>query len=109
MFTCLKSGIFSLMAVSTIVLGTLFCFTVTSKAAENPTIYICNCPGGCLCEYETLKPGGRCLCGLITIPSDRGPGEDLEYECDCDSGCDCGTQADEQDNCHCGVLMREIE
>ncbi|GJQ59402.1 MAG: hypothetical protein D8M57_08115 [Candidatus Scalindua sp. AMX11] len=108
MFTNLKRGIFTFGAVSALVLSSLFCFGVASKASET-TIYICNCPGGCLCEYETLKPGGRCLCGLITIPSDRGPSDDLEYACACATGCDCGTQADEQDNCHCGVMMKEVE
>ncbi len=109
MVTYLKRGLFTFGAVSAIVLSSLFCSEATSKAAETTTIYICNCPGGCLCEYETLKPGGRCLCGLITIPSDRGLSDDLEYECACGAGCDCGTQADEEDNCFCGVLMREKE
>ncbi|MDR4505164.1 MAG: hypothetical protein MRK01_10290 [Candidatus Scalindua sp.] len=109
MFTSLKRGIFTLVIVSAIVLTTLCCLTSMGKASEKTTIYICNCPGGCLCEYETLKPGGRCLCGLITIPSDSGPSDDLQYECACSGGCDCGTQADEQDNCHCGVMMKEVE
>ena len=109
MFTYLKSGIFMPIAVITIALCSLFYSAEATKASEKPTIYICNCPGGCLCGYETLKPGGRCLCRLITIPSDRGPSDELEYECNCGVVCDCGTQADEQDNCYCGVLMREKE
>jgi|SRR3989337_705673 len=110
----LRRNIVTIMAISMIAFGGLFCSGYNLKAEEEKkkqTIYICYCAGGCLCAYETLKPGGRCVCGLATIPSDREElSEDYEYECDCGSMCDCGTRADEPGLCHCGILkMRKAK
>jgi len=106
-FKGLKNSVITILAISTIALSSIFYSVDNIKAAEEAEIYICNCPGGCLCEYETKKPGGRCVCGLATIPSDRGPSKDLEYECACGGGCDCGSRADEEGNCHCRKPMKE--
>ncbi len=106
-FKGLKNSVITILAISTIALSSVFYSVNSIKAAEEAVIYICNCPGGCLCEYETKKPSGRCVCGLATIPSDRGPSKDLEYECACGGGCDCGSRADEEGNCHCRKPMKE--
>ncbi len=102
-FNGLRNRIFIILASSTIAISSLFYFADNIQATDKAKIYICNCPGGCLCEYETKKPGGRCVCGLATIPSDREPNEDLEYECACGGDCDCGSRADEDGLCHCGI------
>jgi len=109
----LKCNLITVLAIGMIILGG-FLFTAPNVRAEEKkkqTIYICYCAGGCLCAYETFEPGGRCVCGLATIPSDReNPSEDYEYECDCGTLCECGTRADEPGLCHCGILeMREVE
>lgn len=114
MLKSLKNNVVIITAISMIAFGGLFYSGHNLKAEEEKkkqTIYICYCAGGCLCAYETLKPGGRCVCGLATIPSDREElSEDFEYECDCGTMCDCGTRADEPGLCHCGILkMREAK
>jgi hypothetical protein len=109
----LRSNIVTIMIISMLTFGGLFYSGQNTGAEEGKkkTIYICYCAGGCLCAYETLKPGGRCVCGLATIPSDREElSEDYEYECNCGTMCDCGTRADEPGLCHCGILeMKEAE
>ncbi|MFQ5963699.1 MAG: hypothetical protein ACE5KZ_05385 [Candidatus Scalinduaceae bacterium] len=108
LFKVLKNIVITILTIGTITLSGLFYFDGDVKAAEETKIYICNCPGGCLCEYETKKPGGRCVCGLATIPSEREPSDELEYECDCGNLCDCGSGSDEPGLCHCGITkMRE--
>ncbi len=115
MLKSLKSYVVTIMAISMIALGGLF-YSGHNLAAEEEeekkqTIYICYCAGGCLCAFETFKPGGRCVCGLATIPSDREEmSDEYEYECDCGTMCECGTVADEPGLCHCGIMeMREVE
>ena len=109
MFKRWKITLVAIMTISTIALSGLF-YSGGNANADKEKIYICNCPGGCICEYETRKPGGRCVCGLATIPSDREPNEDLEYECDCGTMCDCASGADEPGLCHCGITeMRKKE
>ena len=111
LFKICKSKTIKLSVISMIALSALFySYGNNINAEEEVKIYICYCPGGCLCEYETSKPGGRCVCGLATIPSDREPSDDLEYECDCGTICDCNSKADEPGLCHCGVMeMKEKE
>ncbi len=114
LFKICKSKTIKLLLISMIALSALIYSYGNNINAEEKEeevkIYICYCPGGCLCEYETSKPGGRCVCGLATIPSDREPADDLEYECDCGTICDCNSRADEPGLCHCGVLeMKEKE
>ena len=109
----LKSNLITILTISMIVSGG-FLYTANNLNAEekkNPTIYICYCAGGCLCAYETYESGGRCVCGLATIPSDREEmSNEYEYECDCGTMCECGTVADEPGLCHCGILeMKEVE
>ena len=111
----LRSNVVTIMAISMIALGGLFCsghnLTAEEEEKKKQTIYICYCAGGCLCAYETYEPGGRCVCGLATIPSDREEmSDEYEYECDCGTMCECGTVADEPGLCHCGILeMKEVE
>ncbi len=108
----LKDKIIIIFAISMIALGaSFFSYNIDVKADEKEQIYICNCPGGCLCEFETKKSGGRCVCGLATIPSDREPNDELEYECACGKDvCDCGSRSDEPGPCHCGYTeMKEVE
>ncbi len=109
----LKSSLITVLAIGVIVFGGLL-YTANSINAEEgkkQTIYICYCAGGCLCAYETLEPGGRCVCGLATIPSDKEElMDEYEYECDCGTMCECGTRADEPGLCHCGIgEMKEVE
>ena len=109
----LRSSVATIMVISMIAFGGLFYSGQNTGAEEGKkkTIYICYCAGGCLCAYETYESGGRCVCGLATIPSDREErSEEYEYECDCGTMCECGTVADEPGLCHCGILeMREAE
>ena len=109
----LKSILITILAIGMIVVGGLLYTTPNVQAEEKKkqTIYICYCAGGCLCAYETLEPGGRCVCGLATIPSDKEElMDEYEYECDCGTMCDCGSRADEPGLCHCGILeMKEVE
>lgn len=109
----LKCNLITVLVICMIVIAGSFYMNSNVQAEEKKkqTIYICYCAGGCICAYETLEPGGRCVCGLATIPSDREElSEDYEYECDCGSMCQCGTRADEPGLCHCGILeMREVE
>ncbi|KHE91736.1 MAG: hypothetical protein SCABRO_02549 [Candidatus Scalindua brodae] len=110
----LKSNLITILTIGMIVSGGFFYNTANNLNAEekkNPTIYICYCAGGCLCAYETLESGGRCVCGLATIPSDREKmSDEYEYECNCGTMCECGTRADEPGLCHCGILeMKEVE
>ena len=113
--TSLRSNIVTILIISMIAFGGLFYSGQNTVAEEEgkkkKTIYICYCAGGCLCAYETYEPGGRCVCGLATIPSDREEmSDEYEYECDCGTMCECGTVADEPGLCHCGILeMREVE
>lgn len=111
MFKGLRNKIVAVFVISIMSLGFLFHFSDNDISADEGKIYICNCPGGCLCDYETNKSGGRCVCGLATIPSDREPYEDLEYECACGTDvCDCGSRSDEPGPCHCGYTeMKEKE
>lgn len=114
MFKCFISKILLILAISTVSLIASFNFYGNNVKAnedkEETKLYICNCPGGCLCEYETTKSGGRCVCGLITIPSDREPNDELEYECACGVVCDCNSRADEEGSCHCGYTpMKPVE
>ncbi len=109
----LKSSLITVLAIGMIVFGGLL-YTANSINADEgkkQTIYICYCAGGCLCAYETLEPGGRCVCGLATIPSDKEElMDEYEYECDCGTMCECGTRADEPGLCHCGIgEMKEVE
>ena len=79
----LKSNLIIILTVSVIVLSGLLYATNNLNAAEGKkqTIYICYCAGGCLCAFETYEPGGRCVCGLATIPSDREEmSDEYEYE-----------------------------
>ena len=110
----LRSSVATIMIISMIAFGGLFYSgqnTVAEEEGKKKTIYICYCAGGCLCAYETYEPGGRCVCGLATIPSDREEmSDEYEYECDCGTMCECGTVADEPGLCHCGILeMKEVE
>lgn len=108
----LKSILITILAIGMIIFGGLYTSNkLNAEEKKRQTIYICYCAGGCLCNYETLEPGGRCVCGLATIPSDKTElSEDYEYECDCGTMCNCGTRADEPGLCHCGILhMREVE
>ncbi len=109
----LKCNLITALAIFTIVIGGHLCTTPDVKAEETKkkTIYICYCAGGCICAFETFEPGGRCVCGLATIPSDREEmSDEYEYECDCGTMCSCGTVADEPGLCHCGILeMKEVE
>jgi hypothetical protein len=109
----LKSDLITILTISLIVFGGLLYTANNLNAAEGKkqTIYICYCAGGCLCAYETLESGGRCVCGLATIPSDRTElMDEYEYECDCGTMCECGTRADEPGLCHCGITeMKEVE
>ncbi len=109
----LRSSVATIMIISMIAFGGLFYSGQNTGAGEGKkkTIYICYCAGGCLCAYETYESGGRCVCGLATIPSDREErSEEYEYECDCGTMCECGTVADEPGLCHCGILeMRKAE
>ncbi len=109
----LKSNMVTIMAISMITFGGLFYSGQNTGAEEGKkkTIYICYCAGGCLCAYETYEPGGRCVCGLATIPSDREEmSDEYEYEGDCGTRCGGGRVADEPGLCHCGILeMKEAE
>lgn len=109
----MKRSIITVITISTVTLGGLLytCNDPGANEEKKQTIYICYCAGGCICNYETLKPGGRCVCGLATIPSDKEElSNDYIYECDCGTMCDCGSRADEPGLCHCGILeMREVE
>ncbi len=109
----LKSNLITILTISVIVCGGVLYATNNLNAAEGKkqTIYICYCAGGCLCAYETLEPGGRCVCGIATIPSDKKElMDEYEYECDCGTMCECGTVADEPGLCHCGITeMKEVE
>jgi hypothetical protein len=109
----LKSNLITILTISMIVSGGFFYAANNINAADEkkPTIYICYCAGGCLCAYETLEPGGRCVCGLATIPSDKEElMDEYEYECDCGTMCGCETRADEPGLCHCGITeMKEVE
>jgi hypothetical protein len=109
----LKCNLVTVLAIGMIVLGGLLYTTTNVRAEEKKkqAIYICYCAGGCLCAYETFEPGGRCVCGLATIPSDKEAlMDEYEYECDCGTLCECGTRADEPGLCHCGILeMKEVE
>lgn len=109
----LKSHLIAILTISMIVLGGLLYTANNLNAAEGKkqTIYICYCAGGCLCSYETLESGGRCVCGIATIPSDKEElMDEYEYECDCGTMCECGTVADEPGLCHCGITeMKEVE
>jgi hypothetical protein len=109
----LKRNLITILAICMIVIGGTLYVTPNIKAEEKKkqTIYICYCAGGCLCAYETFEPGGRCVCGLATIPSDREEmSDEYEYECNCGTMCECGTVADEPGLCHCGILeMKEVE
>ena len=109
----LKSNLITILTISMIASGGFFYAANNINAADEkkPTIYICYCAGGCLCAYETLEPGGRCVCGLATIPSDKEElMDEYEYECDCGTMCGCETRADEPGLCHCGITeMKEVE
>ena len=109
----LKSSLITILTICMIVSGGFLYTANNLNAAEGKkqTIYICYCAGGCLCAYETLEPGGRCVCGLATIPSDKEElMDEYEYECDCGTMCECGTVADEPGLCHCGITeMKEEE
>ncbi len=109
----LKRDLIAVLAVCMIIVGG-FLYTAHNVQAEEKkkqTIYICYCAGGCICAFETFEPGGRCVCGLATIPSDREEmSDEYEYECDCGTMCGCGTVSDEPGLCHCGILeMKEVE
>ena len=109
----LKSSLITILTICMIVSGGFLYTANNLNAAEGKkqTIYICYCAGGCLCAYETLEPGGRCVCGLATIPSDKEEVMDeYEDEGDCGTMCECGTVADEPGLCHCGITeMKEVE
>ncbi len=109
----LRSNLITILAIGMISFGG-FLYTANNVNAEDEkkqTIYICYCAGGCLCAYDTLEPGGRCVCGLATIPSDREElMDEYEYECDCGTMCTCSSRADEPGLCHCGITeMKEVE
>ncbi len=109
----LKCNLITILVIGMIVTVGFLCQVPNTQAEEKKkqTIYICYCAGGCLCAFETFEPGGRCVCGLATIPSDREEmSDEYEYECDCGTMCGCGTVADEPGLCHCGILeMKEVE
>ena len=109
----LKSSLITILTICMIVSGGFLYTANNLNAAEGKkqTIYICYCAGGCLCAYETLEPGGRCVCGLATITSDKEElMDEYEYECDCGTMCEWGTVADEPGLCHCGITeMKEVE
>ncbi len=109
----LKSSSITVLVIGMIVFGGFVCSAsnLSAEDEKKQTIYICYCAGGCLCAFETYEPGGRCVCGLATIPSDREEmSDEYEYECDCGTMCTCGTVSDEPGLCHCGITeMKEVE